>query len=406
MCFGYFLNPENLTHFTILIGTAFVLYFIILITAKDKQETDVLLWISMIFRLIFIAAIPLLSTDFWRLIWDSKLFISGVNPNLFSPAELIEFTNQNEMLHTNIINGTYSFSSVFKLLFGMLGAMLSNYSIVLSVILFRIPILIAEFITIKYIRKLLEHFHLPHYHVLWYALNPVVIIILTGNLYLEGIVLMFLVVSFYWMIINKWVAASLLWGLAASISLLPLLIFPAIIKRLGAIKGFWFLVISLFVTSITYLPICSIEVFKINLFSFQQHLIDINSFSTINILSYTLGLFENYFVPKLLVILSIIIISIIYFFKNGSWELSFNKVFFGYTAYLLLLEETEPIHIVCLLLFSVFTKNHVFAILWSCIILSSDYLITTSNIGLIISIKLIVFCWLVFELFRNKQLTD
>jgi len=219
--FGYFLDPTNFSHLFFLFAGAFILYFFILFTAKDKKETDILLWISIVFRLIFIAAIPVLSSDFWRIIWDGKLFLDGYNPNLYLPNELAPFIEKNQFLYSKLSNEFYSFSSGIKLLNSVIGGYFSNYGIVAGVIALRIPIIIAEFITIKYIRKILEHFHLPHYHVLWYALNPIVIITLAGNLYLEGIMLMFVIIGIYWLVINKWTAAGILWGLAASISFLP-----------------------------------------------------------------------------------------------------------------------------------------------------------------------------------------
>ncbi|MBL4594204.1 MAG: mannosyltransferase, partial [Flavobacteriales bacterium] len=77
VCFGYFLERENFQHLAILFGVGFILYFFFVFTTNDKKETDILLWISMIFRLIFIVAIPCLSDDFYRFLWDGKLFVSG-----------------------------------------------------------------------------------------------------------------------------------------------------------------------------------------------------------------------------------------------------------------------------------------------------------------------------------------
>jgi len=65
------------------------MYFFLVLTTTDKRETEILLWISMGFRLIFIIAIPALSDDYFRFIWDGKLFVNGINPYLSIPSEII-----------------------------------------------------------------------------------------------------------------------------------------------------------------------------------------------------------------------------------------------------------------------------------------------------------------------------
>lgn len=399
-CFGYFLNPENTIHLVILFTSSFLLYFIILFTAKDKNETDILLWISMFFRLIFIVSIPTLSTDFWRIIWDGRLLLDGYNPNLYLPSELSSFIEKNELLYSKLTGEHYSFSSSFTLLFSAISGFFSNFSLMAGIIALRIPILIAEFIIIKYIRKLLEYFHLPHYHVLWYALNPLVIITVVGNLYLEGIMLMLVVIGIYWLIINKWTAAGILWGLASSITFLPLLFIPVLTKRLGTIKSVWFIFSVVLVIFLCYLPFYNISVLKLYLYSLQVHFFNVDGSSIINILTSLFNLPEGS-VPYMLIVISIIGILVVYFFNNNTWQTSLNKLFFGYTIYLLVVEETQPVHIVCLILLSTFVKNYSYAILWSIIILFSH-----DNNLMALGGKLIVCLWIFFELFKNKQLAD
>lgn len=354
----------------------------------------------MFFRLIFIASIPTLSLDFWRIIWDGKLLLDGYNPNLYLPSELSSFVEKNELLYSKLTGDYYSFSSSFSLLFSAVSGFFSNFSLMAGIITLRIPILIAEFITIKYIRKLLDHFHLPHYHVLWYALNPLVIITIAGNLYLEGVMLMLVVIGIYWLIINKWTAAGILWGLAGSISFLPLLFIPVLIKRLGIIKSVWLIFSVVMVIFLCYLPFYNISVLKLYLYSLQVHFFDVDGISTVNILTSLLNLSESS-VPVILIVISIIGVLVVYFFKNNTWQTTLNKLFFGYTIYLLVVEETQSIHIVCLILLSTFVKNYSYAILWSIIIL-----FTNDNNLIIIGGKLIVVLWIFFELFKNKQLAD
>ena len=45
--------------------------------------------IGILFRLIFIVAIPNLSQDFYRFLWDGRLLIQGINPYLFTPDQVL-----------------------------------------------------------------------------------------------------------------------------------------------------------------------------------------------------------------------------------------------------------------------------------------------------------------------------
>ena len=59
---------------------AFYLCWKIIETFKDKPR--VLFYIGLGFRLLFLLAIPNLSQDFYRFIWDGRLLLQGLNPYL------------------------------------------------------------------------------------------------------------------------------------------------------------------------------------------------------------------------------------------------------------------------------------------------------------------------------------
>ena len=209
VCFGYFLERADFLHLLILFGSAFAIYFFLIYTTHDKKETDTLLWISMGFRVIFIIAIPCLSDDFYRFIWDGKLFINGFNPYLFIPSEIINTDIANNAgLSQGLYEGLNSpnyytvYPPINQLLFS-LGGFFSKYGLLAGIIALRVPIIIAEFFLIKYIRRLLKVLKLPQHNVLWYALNPLVIVELSGNLHYEGMMMMCIVIALYWLIQNK-----------------------------------------------------------------------------------------------------------------------------------------------------------------------------------------------------------
>jgi len=152
---------------------------------------------------------------------------------------------------------------------------------------------------------------------------------------------------------------------------------------------------------ICYFPFFNLAIAKQLLLSTQFNVLNFDGFSSINILTKAIGLSESNFIPSLLVLVVLIIVLIIYFFNNPTWQSTLNKLFLGYTVFLLFVEEVQPFHIVCLILFSTFAKNYTYAILWSILILISN-----DSFLIILGGKLIVFCWMLFELFKNKQLSN
>ena len=68
-------------------GLFFVSYHIY---QKCKNDLKTLTYIAFGFRAIFILAIPNLSQDFYRFIWDGRMILEGFNPYLYTPQSFID----------------------------------------------------------------------------------------------------------------------------------------------------------------------------------------------------------------------------------------------------------------------------------------------------------------------------
>ncbi|MEJ6737309.1 MAG: mannosyltransferase [Flavobacteriales bacterium] len=419
VCFGYFLERENFQHLAILFGVGFTLYLFFVVTTSDKKETDILLWISLAFRLIFIVAVPSLSDDYFRFIWDGKLFVNGFNPYLFIPSEIIntdlaKTAGLTQELYDGLNSPNYYtvYPPINQLIFS-LGGFFSKFGMLAGIVAIRVPIIIAEFFILKYIRRLLKLLYLPHHYVLWYALNPLVIVELSGNLHFEGMMMLCVLVGVYWLMQNKWRWAAFWWAMAISIKLIPVLFFPVLIKRLGIVKSVWFYIVTALVLVFTFLPFLDQKLIE-HIFSsvdlyFRNFEFNASIYYVIRWLGFKAVGYN--IIQKLGPILSIttfLLVMMVYFYKNKSWEDVFKKMLFAYTIYLLLATTIHPWYVINLLLLTVFVRNYRFAIVWSVMVLLSysAYMSESyaENMVLIALEYIVVIGWLGVELFCRKKI--
>lgn len=235
--FSYALERHEHLELGLCIGLLFVAYHFIL---KIPAKTSFLVGVGLLFRLIFLFSIPNLSQDFYRFIWDGRMIISGLNPYLFSPNDLMNTHHglfaQMQILHNGM--GALSaqhfsnYPPLHQLPF-VLAALFSGKSIIGSVVVFRILIILSDVGILVFGKKLLNALALPTKNIFYYFLNPLVIIELTGNLHFEGLMLFFLVLAFYFVYQNKSARSAIFMSFSILTKLLPILLLPLLIHRLN-----------------------------------------------------------------------------------------------------------------------------------------------------------------------------
>lgn len=199
-----------------------------------KHDIKLLTWLAFGFRAVFILAIPNLSQDFYRFIWDGQLLLLGINPYLSTPdlqmslGVLSDFPNQNA-LHEGMGRLSASHFTNYpplNQLYFAIANLFPGTTILSSVIGIRLIVIAADFGTLYFGKKLLEHLKLPAYTIFWYLLNPFIIIELTGNLHFEGVMIFFLVWSLYLLQVRKWQWAAVALTCSISVKLIPLIFLP------------------------------------------------------------------------------------------------------------------------------------------------------------------------------------
>ena len=369
--------------------------------------------LGILFRLLFLPALPNLSQDFYRFLWDGRLLVEGVSPYLFTPEQFLNnlppksllanwTTSQWSAIHMpqaqelyqgmGSLNGSHfsNYPPLNQLCFAV-AALFSGNSILGSAIVLRILIILADIGILFFGKKLLESLGLPLKNIFWYFLNPFIIIELTGNLHFEGVMLFFLIWSLYLLHKGKWFWAAVLIGLSISVKLIPLLLLPifflhffknpilhkkeaSISLRTANLFGFYTIVLATVV--LAFAPFISgafIDNFASSIgLWFQKFEFNASIYYIIRWIGFqTIGwnLIET--VGKILPLVVILILLMLSFFrKNSTSQQLITGLLFGISCYFLLSTTVHPWYIATPLLLSVFTK-YKFPIVWSFVVMFS-----------------------------------
>ncbi len=212
------------------VGLFFLFYKLVQLL---KTNIKLLTWFAFGFRALFILAIPNLSQDFYRFIWDGRMILEGINPYLFTVESFMSVGEfpvvQAQELYAGMgnLNASHftNYPPINQLCFVIAG-LFTGKSILGSAIVMRLLIIAADFGTLYFGKKLLVILKRPAHHIFWYALNPFIIIELTGNLHFEGVMIFFLIWSFYLLHLGKWQWAAVVLALSISVKLIPLIFLP------------------------------------------------------------------------------------------------------------------------------------------------------------------------------------
>jgi alpha-1,6-mannosyltransferase len=414
--FAYKLIRSNFNSL-LLCFTGLFLLFIYLNKKEVRWKTLVLL--TIIFRVVFLTAIPNLSQDFYRFIWDGRMLVNGLNPYLFLPED---YLNSNYIIPNQaaeLVKGMgelnashYSNYPPLNQLCFAIAAIISNNNIIGSVVIMRVLIILSDIGVMYFGTKLLKTLHLNPKAIFLYLLNPLIIIELTGNLHFEGIMIFFLLWGLYLIKVKKWNIATIPFASSISLKLIPILFLPLFFKQLKNKKLLYFYCIIVIISVLYFTPFISE-----NLISNYARTIglwfgkfEFNG-SIHNIIKYLAKHFNFYNIVKILgkttpvlVIIFVIILSVKQQ-KNNFLALITNMLF-ALSFYLFCASTVHPWYLAMLLILSIFTKYR-FPLVWTfTIVLSYSFYKNeafVNNYWLISIEYLTVFGFLIWELFYKLE---
>lgn len=418
---GYFTPRTEFYQLIFLFSILFSIYFFILKQKIDGKLFKQILAFSVLFRLLLFLMVPNLSDDYFRFIWDGMFLANGENPYLILPQDYIK--NPEALVSFSLFENLNSpeyftiYPPICQFVFAI-GALLFQENILENILVMRLFLFLSEIGSIALIIKILNHFKLPKQQVLIYALNPLVIIELTGNLHFEALMVFFLVLSFYLFLKNKTFFSAVAFGFAVGVKLIPLVFLPLFFRRMNFKNYLFFCAIVGLSFVLLFLPFINQQLIE-NIFSsvelyFQSFEFNASIYYIIRWIGFeTLGYNIIEMAGKILAISTLIFILIFAFLeKNPSKKNLAKSMLFVLLIYYLLATTVHPWYICVLLLLSVFT-NFRFAILWSFLVLLTYATYLTSayveNLYLVALEYILLLIFLIYELkksIKKQMLTN
>lgn len=377
----------------------FVLYFYFWKNA-DRLGLKALLLLAITARFILLFSLPNLSDDYFRFLWDGYLWNHGINAFSVLPSEALKLNipEINSSLHNQLNSPNYFtiYPAVCQFIF-FISTGLFTESVLGAVVVMKSFIFLFELGSIWLIIKLLQHFNLPKKQVLLYALNPLIVIELVGNMHFEAGMVFFTLAAIYFLLVkNSLFISAIFMALAIHVKLIPLLFIPLLFNQLeyknwikfGFITAMFTLLISVFLFGNWQNVLNFYSSVQLYFGSFEFN-------ASIYYLLREIGFWISGFnqiaiIGKVLSVATLLII--IYLSLQQKIKETFTLLTFALCIYFFLSTTVHPWYVVSLVAFCCFTQFK-FPVIWSGLTVFSYITYRNSNYEELL--WLTAFCYLI-----------
>ena len=417
--FAYSLERSAFLQLIGLYGTLFLLCFKII--QFEKWNTRLLLLLGILFRLVFWAAMPNLSQDFYRFIWDGQMIINGFNPYLLRPDQagpeiLQRIPHAQELVQGMGELSARNFSNyppLNQLPFAM-AAWIGGNSLLSQVIVLRVFYVAADLGAFYFGRKVLQQLNVSPHMIFWYFLNPLVIIELSGNLHSEGFMISLFIMALYYIFAKKSAVGAIFYALSIAVKLIPLMFLPLFLSHFKIKRAIGFYTVIGVVLLLCMIPFYTPEMVQnfgttmglwFSNFEFNAGMYNGLKYIGLQLEEKPWEMIKTY--GKLVPVIMLVIV----FFttilrKNSQTPVLMTSMLLILTSYFLLSATVHPWYIIFLVFLTLGTPYR-YPIFWSAVIMLSYSAYvqeeTEEQLGLIFLEYLIVFGMLIYEFFRFNR---
>ena len=418
---GYELPRENFEGLMLTYLSGFAFFYMLYLNRQQWKFHHFLI-IAVAARLILLFAVPELSNDFYRFIWDGELMTRGVNPYAHTPNDLISqapFYNDQYMrilFHGmgELSQANYSCYPVVNQLFFLIPTAIFE-SIQANVIAFKVIIILADIGIILIGKRLLVKLGKSPQLIWLFALNPFIILEFTGNLHFEGVMIFFLLLGLHYILKENWLLAGLFFAIAIQVKLIPLILIPFVFKKLQLRQSIGFTAMTALIVLLIGSLLLNEQLFQnfwvtIQLYT-QSFEFNASLFYMMREISFarvgydeiaTFGPLFSY-----IAMVGIILLAIFKRYKNPASI--FTGMLFALTIYYAFATVVHPWYISMLLILSIFT-NYKFTLVWSLLVMLSYAAYSNpqfeENLWLVGFEYLMVFAIMFYEIWKNTDKSD
>ncbi|MDX1407791.1 MAG: hypothetical protein R3330_06645, partial [Saprospiraceae bacterium] len=354
-------------------GLSFGLYLLIL-GNRPLRAVRLRYWImvALLARVLLLFCFPNLSDDIYRFIWDADLSLRGINPYQVIPSKIIPEDSALRLHGIYPALNSPDYHTIYPPLGQGLFALASwiggldwfTFALVLKLFY-----LAVECLTLRLMYLVLKRAGATQ-TLLVYALNPLVLVELMGNVHLEVLVVLGLVLIIYSLQRNK--LSGVVGGFALGIGakLIPLMLIPLLIRRLSPRRFVMFLLLLTGISAVIFLPMLisdplqeagsSLDLY-FRKFEFNASFYYIARWIGFQLEGYNLIATTG----PLLAGLTVLIVGLLVTLERAPATGNFSRTaLFALTTYLLLATTVHPWYLCPLVALSVFTPYR-YPVVWS-----------------------------------------
>ena len=378
---GYIPNQDDFWIILSLYIPSFIAYLILYKTIDKQSEVVLFLLVGIIIRCSLLFSFPALSDDIYRYIWDGKMSGLGISPYLYTPSQYLELNTDSSLsiLFTFLNSPDYHsiYPPVSQWVFTLAIKIFSD-NWLLAAALMRLIIICAEAGIIYLLLKILPLLGLTQKRALLYALNPLIIIELSGNLHFEGIMIFFFLLSSWFFLRKKWMLSGLFFATSVGVKLLPIIFIPFFIRRLGLKQALLWLSSLTIAGIFIFFPFFDFELLN-NLFDsielyFKKFEFNASVYYILRWVGYHLSGYN--IIHTLGPILSIATVLWVLYLVRKERELSLNHLFkyalFAYTGFLFFSTTIHPWYLSVPVFLCLFTFYR-YPVIWTVLVIGTYY---------------------------------
>lgn len=261
---GYGIDRSAFISLIGVVGGLFLIYLMAVRLKTTASNLRLLIVMGVLARLSFLLADPELSDDYYRFLWDGDMLVHGQNPYVVLPDSFASkevLSEDQQVLYDNMNSREYFtvYPPLNQGVFAIGAAVMQRGGIAAGAIAMRVILILFELLTLLVMIRILRAVGMEAQRAMWYWLNPLVIIEITGNLHFEGSMCLCIILMFGAIVQRQFFAAGVWAGIGASLKLLPFMFIPSVVRSNGWVKAVLTGIVATTLFTILLVPFISSE---------------------------------------------------------------------------------------------------------------------------------------------------